>query len=288
VPVLRDSFRDFLVNWRNDVSSPWRSVLDGVEPALDAVPATLTLEPNELIFPGRKGRAVPAARADSHVFRAFDGLHPDDVRAVILGQDPYPKASRATGRSFEQGDLTDWSPNRSLVAESLRRIVQVVANFRTGKSDYLRGDAAWPVLVDDNLTGALDIAPPRGFFDRWQQLGVLCLNASFTLSRFEPLIQQAHFALWRPVVKAVLTALATRPHRSIAFLLWGSVAQNTFKNFRILDAAVAAATRDRVAVVTHVHPGAEEDGRPSFFNAPNTFADANQKLAAASGTSIPW
>jgi uracil-DNA glycosylase len=289
VPKLRDSFRDFLVNWRDDLDSNWRSMLDGVEPAVNGILESLTIEANERIFPGRKGQPVPAARADAHVFRAFDGLQPEDVRAVILGQDPYPKASRATGRSFEQGDLADWSPNRNLVAESLRRIIQVVANFRTGKSDYLQGDAVWPVLVGDNHTDGLNIAPPRDFFDRWQHLGVLCLNASFTLSRFEPSVQQAHFALWRPVVKTILTALATRPHGSIAFILWGSVAQNTFEQLSILDAAVAAGTRDRVALVTHVHPGAEDaSGQPRFFRPPNTFTDANQKLAAAGGTSIQW
>ena len=38
---------------------------------------------------------------EAHVFRAFDELEPDRVKAVVIGQDPYPHVTRATGRAFE-------------------------------------------------------------------------------------------------------------------------------------------------------------------------------------------
>ncbi len=286
---LRSEMGDFLSDWRTDISDSWRGALDGVEPELGAIGNTLTLEDNETIFPGRKGHPAPGARPDSHVFRALDGLRPKDVRAVILGQDPYPKSSRATGRSFEQGDLPQWSPKKSAVAESLRRILQVVAHFRTGESKYVEGDAAWAGLVQDIESGALAVAPPQQFFDKWQAQGVLCLNAGLTLSRFEPAIQQAHFSLWRPVVQRILTTVATRATGSVVFLLWGGVSQTTFKKLGVLAAAEAAGTRERVAVATAVHPGAEDSaGQPRFFRSPNVFTDANQKLQAAGGEAIEW
>lgn len=286
---LRAKLSDFLSDWRDDLSESWRGALDGAEPKLSAVDNALTLEDDETIFPGRKGHTAPGARPDSHVFRALDGLRPKDVRAVILGQDPYPKSSRATGRSFEQGDLPLWSPKKSAVAESLRRIVQVAAHFRTGEDKYLQGDAAWPALAHDIESEALDIAPPQQFFDRWQAQGVLCLNAGLTLSRFKAEVQQAHFGLWRPVVQRILTVVATRPAGSVVFLLWGGVALQTFQQLGVLEAAEAAGTRQRLAVANRVHPGAEDNaGQPRFFQAPNIFKDANDKLQAAGGIAIEW
>jgi uracil-DNA glycosylase len=288
VANLRARMHDFLSGWRNDLSESWRGVLDGVEPNLNGIDQTLTLEDNETIFPGRKGHAAPGARPDSHVFRALDGLPLADVRAVILGQDPYPKSSRATGRSFEQGDLTQWSP-KNAVTESLRRILQVVAHFRSGKAKYLKGASAWAGLVKDIESGALALATPQQFFDQWQDKGVLCLNVGLTFSRFKPVVQKAHVALWSPVVQRILTAVATRRTGSVVFLLWGRVAaQHTFERLRVLDAAKTAGTSHQVAVATAAHPAAVGAGQPPFFRPPNVFSDANEKLQAASGVAIKW
>jgi uracil-DNA glycosylase len=216
-------------------------------------------------------------------------LRPDQVTAVVLGQDPYPRSSRATGRSFEQGDLPRWKRTPSDVAESLRRILQVVAYSRTGRNLYLEGDGAWGTLVDDIDAQLIDIAQPREFFDRWQAQGILCLNAGLTLSRFAPEVQRAHFDLWRPVVQAIFKRLVTRQDHSIVFLLWGAVAFETFSSLGILDIAKKAGTEDRVAVVRHSHPGAETSGgAPRFFQPPNTFAVANEQLVSAGGQPLHW
>jgi len=286
---LRAKFKQFLGGWQDDVNASWRKVLNGVEPNLAAIGSGLTLEEQETIFPGRKGSPAPGARADSHVFRALDGLKPRDVTAVVLGQDPYPMSSRATGRSFEQGDLAAWSASPKKVAESLRRILQIAAHFRTGEDKYLAGDAAWAGVVSDIDAALLNIKAPRDFFDEWQKQGVLCLNAGLTLSRFQKDVQQAHFALWRPVVQRILTTLATRKDQRVVFLLWGGVAQKTFNELGILQAAKDAGTDQRIAVVTHVHPAAEDKtGKPRFFGPPNTFTAANEKLTTIGGPIINW
>ena len=287
MPSLRTKMKEFLVDWQDDLNDSWRGVLDGVQPSLSAIGADLTLDEGETIFPGRKGHPAPGARKDSHVFRALQGVRPRDVTAVVLGQDPYPKSSRATGRSFEQGDLSEWSPQPKQVADSLRRILQIVAHYRSGEARYLEGDAAWSSVITDIPT--LKIRAPRPFFDDWQQKGVLCLNAGLTLSRFQPEVQQAHFSLWRPVVQRILTTLATRKSGSVVFLLWGGVAQKTFKELGILDAAKDAGTLGRVGVITHVHPNAKDkDGAPRFFEPPNTFTAANEKLITIGGPKIDW
>jgi uracil-DNA glycosylase len=196
------------------------------------------------------------------------------VNAAALGQGPDPRASRATGRAFEQGDLAEWSPDWSKVAESLRRIIQVVARHRSGEAKYVSGDAAWSELVADAQANRLVLSKPRDF-------GILRINAGLTFRRFEPAAQQAHFALWRPIAERLLTFLATRPNRSIDFILWGGVAPNTFKSLGNLDAAANAGARDRVAVVRRVHRGVDdENGQPRFFREPNTFTDARDRRSA--------
>jgi len=286
---LRSSMDQFLKDWRDDIDSAWSGVLAAASPNLDAIDPALTLEDLETIFPGRRGHPAPGARADSHIFRALDGLRPDDVCAVVLGQDPYPRSARATGRSFEQGDLPRWNRKSSEVAESLRRIIQVVAHFRTGRNTYLQGDSAWGPLVDDIDAKRINLAQPREFFDDWQAQGILCLNAGLTLSRFAPAVQQAHFHLWRPIVQAIFRRLVTRQDRSVVFLLWGGVAFETFSNLGILEIATTAGTGDRVAVVRHPHPGAEGGGgAPLFLQTPNTFAVANERLESAGGQALHW
>lgn len=288
--ALRHALMSFLEHWRDDLGAPWRTVLAEVEPAFDAVATGLTLLDSEVILPGRKGAAAPGARKDSHVFRVLDSISPVDVRAVVLGQDPYPNASRATGRAFEQGDLTEWSPNKQVVAESLRRIVQVVAHARTGKPIYREGDQSWGATANAISSGELSIPPPRELFDHWQSQGVLFLNAGLTLSRFEKATQAAHIAMWQPVVQGILRHLATRPHARIVFLLWGGIAKTSFEKLGVLQAAQQAGMRDQIAVAEHAHPGAEQQGsgNPLFFAGVNPLLDANEQLTAIGGAPIDW
>jgi uracil-DNA glycosylase len=285
---LREAIEEFLLGWRDDLGTEWAEILAGIAPNLDVVPAHLTLESGEVIFPGRKGHPPEGARADAHVFRSLDGMRLQDVKAVVLGQDPYPDVFRATGRSFEQGNLAVWEPQPSKVAESLRRIVQSVAQFRTGDERYVTGDSAWVEVVTDIEAGTLLIEQPQVFFDHWQSQGILCLNAGLTLSRFQSEVQRAHIALWRPVVERILEALVTRENRPIVFLLWGQVAATTFTELGVQQAAQNAGTAANLVTVRYPHPGAEKnDGTPMFFSG-NTFREANQALTSIGGPALSW
>ena len=87
---LREALRETLSGWQTDLAPEWRKVLDGVQLAFDAVDARLELHPWEPIFPSRRHFPLPGAPAGAHLLRAFDSLKPDDVRCVLVGQDPYP------------------------------------------------------------------------------------------------------------------------------------------------------------------------------------------------------
>lgn len=119
---LRNELSHFVEGWRDDLSEDWRSVLSDVEPAVREVREDLTFSTDKPIFPARRGSPHAAARPDEHVFRAFDGIQPAEVRCVLLGQDPYPSLQRATGRSFEQREGSDWAAMK--ISQSMCGLLQ--------------------------------------------------------------------------------------------------------------------------------------------------------------------
>jgi uracil-DNA glycosylase len=290
---LREALRGFLKGWRNDLAWSWRQVLRGVEPDFEAVRADLELADDQFIFPGRRGRPIPGAPGGAHVFRALDGVRPSAVRAVILGQDPYPNYQFATGRAFEQGDLESWPQDPKRIADSLARIVQTIAAAGTGKATYAKNDAAWRRVFDDLQSGALRLAPPNQLFDVLDGQGTLWLNTGLTISRFQkggaPEQLEGHIPLWRPIIRTILTHLATRGSGRVVFLLWGSPAQRVFREAGVQQAAEAAGTwHTRAAMATHAHPAAVVSGKPSFFRPPNPLVQANDSLVRMGGKPINW
>jgi uracil-DNA glycosylase len=125
------------------------------------VKENLTFSEAEPIFPGRKNKPIKMAPPGAHIFRALDGVRPRDVRVIVVGQDPYPKISQATGRSFEQGDLPDWPVNQKVIADSLQRILQMLLVARTGNAAYGGSDSNWKRVIADGESGVL-----TRYFDR--------------------------------------------------------------------------------------------------------------------------
>jgi uracil-DNA glycosylase len=121
-------------------------------------------------------------------FRALEAVAPDDVRVVILGQDPYPTAGHADGLAFSVASGT--APPRSL-----KNIFQE--------------------LEDD-----LGVRRERGDLSDWAGQGVLLLNTALSTPEGEA---GGHARLgWRRLVEEVLTRLSDDPR---AFVLWGNHAQ---------------------------------------------------------------
>ncbi|EAQ99381.1 uracil-DNA glycosylase [Congregibacter litoralis] len=141
-----------------------------------------------------------AARRDSgaavfppreQVFNAFVHTPPEDLRVVILGQDPYHQPGQAHGLSF--------SVNRGVpVPPSLRNI------FRELEED-------------------LGISAPRhGCLEAWAKQGVLLLNTVLTVEEGNPGSHRGKG--WELFTDAVIALLAKRSE-PLVFFLWGSQAQ---------------------------------------------------------------
>jgi uracil-DNA glycosylase len=281
---LRDALTDFSQDWRDDLSPAWRAVLAGVSPNVLGVLDTLTFATTEPIYPTRRNVLLAGARPDAHVFRAFDDLEPSKVRCVLIGQDPYPALSRATGRSFEQGDLNAWVSKASSVASSLRVLLRMLVAARTGNADVLK--MTWANFI--KFIATIQLESPRDLFDHLQSQGVLCLNAGLTITRYKsggsPEQIKGHIPFWKPVVGQVLRSLAMRNTGQVVFLCLGQYAQKLLTSERVKSEAINAGTWGvRATDLAMPHPVA-----PGFIGGPNPFLQVNGKLALMGASVIDW
>ena len=137
----------------------------------------------------RDGTVVYPAR----VFRARARLTAfQDVRVVILGQDPYHGPGQAQGLAFSV------APGQKKLPPSLRNMLKEV-----------QADTGAPSICRDDLTP-------------WAQQGVLLLNTALTVEDGAP---QSHAGRgWEALTDALLGAVAARPAPTV-FMLWGASAQ---------------------------------------------------------------
>lgn len=127
----------------------------------------------------------------SLIFNAFDSTPFQQVKVVILGQDPYHNPGEAMGLCFSV-------PKGVRVPPSLVNIYK-----------ELQADLGLPI-------------PKHGDLSRWTAEGVFLLNAMLTVERNRP---QSHQAIgWQTFTDAVIRKLSEECE-GLVFLLWGNFAR---------------------------------------------------------------
>jgi uracil-DNA glycosylase len=279
--ALAPVMRDVLTGWQEDLDPAWRRVAGGPL-GFDDIDPALSLEPWEPIFPARKGRIFPGAPAGAHMLRAFEGIAPEDVGAVVLGQDPYPCPAFATGRAFEAGNVAEWRELEKMFSVSVRAFMQLIVAARTGDPAWAGSTADWPRLRRAVEAGTLALEPAAAIAGRWVGQGVLLLNSALTLSRFavagDPHQLRGHLPLWRPLIRRVLAHLAGAG-RPIVFLAFGGQAEAA-----LAEAGIAPGTHDPVAAVLRPHPAAGD----ALLALENPFLLANRHLARLGARPVEW
>lgn len=156
------------------------------------------------IFP--VGRTIFAA--------LFSVKSADAVRAIVLGQDPYPRRDSAVGVAFNDGRVRRWAQPMS---PSLRHVVKM------SLAEIGAIDAVAPVgVLREALIGREE---PAEWFARTADQGVLWLNTSLTFAGKDNLV--IHKRFWGPIVRAIITdiAVARGAGAGLVFVLWGAHAQ---------------------------------------------------------------
>ncbi|MDE0204116.1 MAG: hypothetical protein OXK73_16975 [Rhodospirillaceae bacterium] len=280
---LRTALRETLEGWQGDLDPHWRDVVGDVDLAFDAVDPKLELEPWEPIFPARRGRTFPGAPAGAHMLRAFDDLLPEDVRCVILGQDPYPCPAFATGRAFEAGNVARWRELDKMFSPSVRAVIQLIVAARTGEARYARSFSQWPATLAAIESGAVDLEAPGALADRWVASGVLLLNTSLTLSRFrregDPHQVRGHLPLWRPLMVRVLDRLEARD-RPLVVIGFGDAAAETLSAAGLSEPE----TDTTVGVILRPHPAAADE----ILAQENPFTLCNRRLQTMGAAPVDW
>jgi len=127
----------------------------------------------------------------SLIFNAFEKTTFNQVKVVILGQDPYHNPHQAMGLSFSVPDHVPPPPS----------LVNMFKELHT--------DIGMPIPTTGNLT-------------KWAEQGVLLLNAVLTVRANEP---ASHAKIgWMEFTNAVIRKLSDE-QEGIVFLLWGKFAQ---------------------------------------------------------------
>ena len=274
--------QEFLDGWMSDLPDGWRVEFDGVTLGFDAIDPDLTLDPWEPIFPVRRGQVFPGMPKGTHLFRAFDGLHPSHVRCVILGQDPYPDPGFATGRAFEAGNISGWRDLDKMFSRSLRAYLQLLLAARSRDMTFARSFDDWPRALEAIEQGSPAIESPDRLADHLESKGVLLLNASLTLTRFAvqpgPHQTQGHLPLWRPLVEAVLSSLMAR-ETPLVIIGFGNAAADVLEVMGIPEGHAG-----NTASVRRPHP-ADAD---SVLSQPNPFLCCNAELESMGATPIDW
>lgn len=126
------------------------------------------------------------------IFNAFDKCSFEDLKVVIIGQDPYHGKGEAHGLSFSVPDGINIPP-------SLKNIYrEVMQNY-----DVL-------------------MMPNSGDLTHWAEQGVLLLNATLTVQKDNP---NSHKNIgWQKITNEIIKFIS-KEKKHIVFMLWGNFAQ---------------------------------------------------------------
>ena len=125
------------------------------------------------------------------IFSAFDYCKFNELKVVIIGQDPYHGAGQANGLCFS-------------VSDGIRKPPSLINIFKE---------------VNDDLGIPI---PESGNLERWAKQGILLLNATLTVRANQAGSHQKKG--WETFTDAVIKAISDKKER-VVFILWGAYAQ---------------------------------------------------------------
>jgi len=136
--------------------------------------------------------------SDEDVFNAFNFTPVDQVRVVIVGQDPYFNPGQAHGLCFSVRKGVKVPPSLNRMYKALEKTVPDFEN------------------------------PKHGFLEEWAKRGVLMLNASLTVRTGKP---NSHAKCgWMDFIKAAIKKLV-EARKGLIFFCWGTFAQKLMKGY---------------------------------------------------------
>lgn len=221
---------------------------------LDRAPRDVAEATNRLLADVERLRAEQTIYpAQENILNALAHTGPTDVRAVVLGQDPYHGPGQAMGLAFSV-------PAGQKLPPSLRNIFKELAT-----------DLGCPPPVNGDLTP-------------WADRGVLLLNTVLTVREHAA---ASHAKLgWQTLTSWVVDACMALP-QPVAFLAWGRPSISMVE-----DARRRAGDPADKFVLASTHPSPLSANRaagdlPAFIGS-RPFSQANRLLEASGAAPVDW
>jgi uracil-DNA glycosylase len=190
-------------------------------------------------------------------------IAPEDVRVVILGQDPYHTPGKANGLAFGYNESYTGP-----VDSSLYNIIEEIesSGYPTHHSCNIDGIEIFSALVDRSL-------------ESWARQGVLLLNTRLTVETGKPM---SHAGIgWEPEITNVLRKIDELHGDKVVWLLWGAEA--------IKSAEKAGVTTSRKNVIHTSHPCRFSNNATAHpFSGSHCFRRANEYLESVELNTIKW
>lgn len=149
---------------------------------------------------GPEYQRKPICPVQNKVFRTFELCPYDELKVVMLGQDPYPQKGVATGILFGNNkEVTEEN-----LSPSLKIVKEVCINYEIPHNS---------IIFDQTL-------------ESWAKQGILMINSALTVEMNKV---GSHVMLWRPFISKLLKNLSDN-NTAIVYVLFGRQAQ-TFKPY---------------------------------------------------------
>lgn len=198
-----------------------------------------------------------------NIFRAFDLTPFDDVKVVILGQDPYhsfaSKEWKVKSEKLETGNNSlDSTPAAMWLSFSVPEWSKPQPSLKN---------------IFKELASDMGVTRTKTDLTDWAEQGVLLLNAVLTVREWEPASHQK--IGWENFTDAAIQALSEK-REWIVFILWG--------NYAIAKKSLIDVSKHHIIVSPHPSPFSAHNG---FFGS-RPFSRTNQYLKEQGKIGIAW
>jgi uracil-DNA glycosylase len=190
---------------------------------------------------------------DAEIFNALNSTAFQNVKVVIVGQDPYHGKGQANGLCFSV-------PKRIRIPPSLKNIYKEI------EDEYIEDEC--PIKM-----------PRHGDLKGWAAQGVLLLNATLTVQEASPGSHQRKG--WEAFTDAIIGAVNEK-REHVVFLLWGSCARKKARGKG--ESALIDRKKHKVLETSHPSPFSAYRG----FLGCGHFKEANDYLIKHGLQPVEW
>lgn len=205
-----------------------------------------------------KETGPPTLPERKNVFRALESVSPENVKVVILGQDPYHSVLQTSmhGSVVKASGLAFGFSHKYIAANGKLHssLLNIREELRAGGFQLPEYPSQWYTL------------------QHWANQGVLLLNTRLTVLEGQPM---SHAGLgWEEAVTTLLNKLVEM-NPNVVFLSWGSEAQKYTRNYQ--------------NVIATSHPCKYSNTRTKNpFTGSSCFTKANELLVSQGKEPIKW